>query len=219
MMSDFFSSGVPSIGDMRAHLQLLLDNKEKQLQQVGTLGQRILSQQVQLDERVRQLHELESELDDNQDLDSEIRERYRELTEMVRAWDTDNTQLTQSFDPKVRSFSRSCFDLARNSTRLTVQPVTNGTPSQASSRAADTPRDSERSKAGPSAAAQSRRAKNAAHRADDVGQCLVYGRLPWFHPYDVSFMQSLHLRLGAVSLPRFGGCKVCSGNATRPFRI
>lgn len=109
-MSDFPSSGVPSIGDMRAHLQLLLDNKEKQLQQVGTLGQRILSQQVQLDERVRQLHELEAELGDNQDLDSEIRERYRELTEMVRAWDGDNTQLTQSFDPKVRPLSRTWFD-------------------------------------------------------------------------------------------------------------
>ena len=95
---------------MRAHLQLLLDNKEKQLQQVGTLGQRILSQQVQLDERVRQLHELEAELGDNQDLDSEIRERYRELTEMVRAWDGDNTQLTQSFDPKVRPLSRTWFD-------------------------------------------------------------------------------------------------------------
>ena len=100
-MSDFFSAGVPSIGDMRAHLQLLLDNKEKQLQHVGTLGQRILSQQVQLDERVRQLHDLEAELGDNQDLDSEIRERYRELAEMVKAWDTDNTQLTQSFGPKV----------------------------------------------------------------------------------------------------------------------
>lgn len=113
-MSEFLSPGVPSIGDMRAHLQLLLDNKEKQLQQVGTLGQRILSQQVQLDERVRQLHELEAELGDNQDLDSEIRERYRELTEMVKSWDTDNTQLTQSFGPKVRPFSRSFFDPREN---------------------------------------------------------------------------------------------------------
>ena len=106
-MADFLSVGVPSIGDMRAHLQLLLDNKEKQLQQVGTLGQRILSQQVQLDERVRRLHDLEAELGDNQDLDSEIRERYRELMETVKAWDTDNTQLTQSFGPKVRPYSRS----------------------------------------------------------------------------------------------------------------
>ena len=109
-MADFLSVGVPSIGDMRAHLQLLLDNKEKQLQQVGTLGQRILSQQVQLDERVRLLHDLEAELGDNQDLDSEIRERYRELMETVKAWDTDNTQLTESFGPKVRPYSRPFLD-------------------------------------------------------------------------------------------------------------
>ena len=114
-MSDFFSSGVPSIGDMRAHLQLLLDNKEKQLQHVGTLGQRILSQQVQLDERVRQLHDLEAELGDDQDLDSEIRERYRELAEMVKAWDADNTQLTESFGPKVRTFC--IFALIRGETQ------------------------------------------------------------------------------------------------------
>jgi len=116
-MSDFLSPGVPSIGDMRTHLQLLLDNKEKQLQQVGTLGQRILSQQVQLDERVRQLHELEAELGDNQDLDSEIRERYRELTEMVKSWDTDNTQLSQSFDPKVCPLS-ILFGFGRRQTKL-----------------------------------------------------------------------------------------------------
>ena len=119
-MSDFFSTGGPSIGDMRAHLQLLLDNKEKQLQQVGTLGQSILSQQVQLDERVRQLHELEGDLGDNQDLDSEIRERYRELMETVKAWDTDNSQLTQSFGPKVRSYSCPSFDPEESRTSLVL---------------------------------------------------------------------------------------------------
>lgn len=109
-MTEFLSTGVPSVGDMRAHLQLLLDNKEKQLQQVGTLGQRVLSQQVQLDERIRRLHELEAELGDNQDLDSEIRERYRELMEAVEAWDTDNNQFAQSFtSPRVRPCSRPCF--------------------------------------------------------------------------------------------------------------
>ena len=117
-MSDLISTGVPSIGDMRAHLQLLLDNKEKQLQQVGTLGQRILSQQVQLDERVRHLHDLDAELGDNQDLDSEIRERYRELMEMVKTWDTDNGQLTQSFDPKVRSYPCPFFDPGEGSAYL-----------------------------------------------------------------------------------------------------
>lgn len=44
--------------------------------------------------------------------------------------------------------------------------------------AIDPPRDEMHdrpSKAGTSAAAQSRRAKNAAHRADDVGKCLESG--------------------------------------------
>jgi hypothetical protein len=103
-MSDFFSSGVPSIGDMRAHLQLLLDNKEKQLQHVGTLGQRILSQQVQLDERVRQLHELEAELGDDQDLDSEIRERYRELSGDGQGLGCGQYSTHQSFGPKCAPF-------------------------------------------------------------------------------------------------------------------
>lgn len=109
-MSDFLSTGIPPIGDLSAHLQPLLDNKEKQLQQVGTLGQRILSQQVQLDERICQLRELEAELGDNQDLDSEIRKRYKELMEMVKSWDTDNTLLVQPFVPKVRSLPCPCFD-------------------------------------------------------------------------------------------------------------
>ena len=74
--SDSLSPGVPTIGDMKSHLQILLDGKEKALQQVGTLGQHILSQQFQLDERARQLHKLEEELGDNRDLYSEIRERY-----------------------------------------------------------------------------------------------------------------------------------------------
>ena len=109
-MSDALSPSVPSTGDMNAQLQLLLDSKEKELQQVGTLGQRILSQQVQLDERVRQLRELEAERVDNQSLDPKILEQYRELTEMVKAWETDNIQLTQSLDSKVRPFSCPSFN-------------------------------------------------------------------------------------------------------------
>lgn len=109
-MSDSLSPGVPPIGDMKSHLQILLDNKEKELQQAGTLGQRILSQQIQLEERVRQLYELEEELGDNQDFEPEVRKRYGELMKMVKAWDAHNTQLTQWFGPKVRPFSCSLFD-------------------------------------------------------------------------------------------------------------
>ena len=109
-MSDLFSSPVSSIGDMRANVHLVVDFKEKQLQQVGTLGQRFLSQQVQLDECVRQIHELEAGLADNQDLDSELRERYRELGEVVRAWDADDAQLTELLGPNVRPLPCPYFD-------------------------------------------------------------------------------------------------------------
>ncbi|KAJ7821017.1 hypothetical protein B0H14DRAFT_3471865 [Mycena olivaceomarginata] len=44
-----------SAGDMRYHLQSLLDAKERQLQQAGALGQRVLAQQMELEERIRQL--------------------------------------------------------------------------------------------------------------------------------------------------------------------
>ena len=113
-MSNSLPPSAHSIGDMKTHLQSLLDNKEKQLEQVGTLGQRVLSQQVQLDERVCELHELAAEVGDNQDLDSEIRKRHRELMEMVKAWDADNARLAQLFCPKVRPFSRSFVDPGRS---------------------------------------------------------------------------------------------------------
>ena len=37
---------------MHAHLQHLLERKEKELQHVGTLGQRVLAQRAELEERV-----------------------------------------------------------------------------------------------------------------------------------------------------------------------
>lgn len=97
-MTDSLSTGV-STGDMNTRLELFLDKKQKGLQKVGILGQRILSRHAELEERVRQLRDLEAQPGNNdQDLDSEIREWYRELTEMVEAWDA---QLTQSLGPKV----------------------------------------------------------------------------------------------------------------------
>jgi hypothetical protein len=176
VMSDltgFATNGFSSVGDMRLHLQNLLDLKEKQLQHAGTLGQRILAQQVELEEHVRQLHEIEVDKGDDEDLDSDIRERYRDLAEVIKTWDAENGQLSNNFGPKVCSFFASNLlsafrvGLLHFSEYDLSQHLTNGT-QPISPRTADTPRDSERSKVGPSAA-QSRRAKNAAHRADDVG--------------------------------------------------
>ncbi|KAF9467802.1 hypothetical protein BDZ94DRAFT_1294718 [Collybia nuda] len=151
-MPDFSAQYGPftSAGDMKFHLQTLLDNKEKQLQQAGTLGQRVLAQQMELEERIRQLQEIEAEKSDDDDIDEQARERYRELADTLISWDTENAQLSSAFGSSKR--------FANGKTPSPAVPY------------AELPREEpERSKASAgTSAAQSRRAKNAAHRADDV---------------------------------------------------
>jgi hypothetical protein len=86
-----------SAGDMKLHLKNLLDSKEKQLQQAATLGQRVLAQRVELEERIRQLQEMDADKPDEEEIDFEARERYRELAEAIDAWDADNSALSSAF--------------------------------------------------------------------------------------------------------------------------
>jgi hypothetical protein len=86
--------------DMRQHLQNLVDGKEKQLQQAGALGERLLAQRVELEERVRLLQEMDADKTD--EITADMRERYRELADAVRAWDFGNIQLTSAFTSSVR---------------------------------------------------------------------------------------------------------------------
>ncbi|KAF7316271.1 PH domain-containing protein [Mycena indigotica] len=138
-----------SAADMKYHLQTLLDAKEKQLQQAGTLGQRVLAQQMELEERIRQLQELDGDKLDDEQIDEEGRERYRELAETLRGWDQENAELSSGFGARRPPSPppQPLAQLAADASRANVK-----TPGPAAS----------------SAAAQSRRAKNAAHRADDV---------------------------------------------------
>lgn len=146
-MPDFSAPAFSSAGQRKFRLQLLLDNKEKQLQQAGTLGQRVLAQQIELEEKIRQLQEFDAERAEGEELDTDARERYRELAETIAAWDAENAQLSSTFGQKRPPTQQSSPALPVN----------------------DLPREEpERSKASASSAAQSRRAKNAAHRADDV---------------------------------------------------
>jgi hypothetical protein len=96
-----FSVHSSSAGDMKFHLQNLLDSKEKQLQQAGTLGQRVLAQQMELEERIRQLQEADADKGEDDELDAAATERYRELAETIRAWDAENAQLSSAFGSKV----------------------------------------------------------------------------------------------------------------------
>ncbi|KAF9051377.1 hypothetical protein BJ165DRAFT_881386 [Panaeolus papilionaceus] len=146
-LNDPFSTA----GDMKFQLQNLLDSKEKQLQQAGSLGQRVLAQQLELEERIRQLQELEAHKGEDDEIDHEAMQRYRELSETILAWDSENAQLSAVFGG---SSSRS----ANGHTYSPNMPLS------------DLPRE-EPERVKPSSgttAAQSRRAKNAAHRADDV---------------------------------------------------
>jgi hypothetical protein len=88
-----------SSSDMRQHLQNLLDSKEKQLQQAAALGERLLAQRVELEERVRLLQEVDADKSD--EITADMRERYRELAEAVKAWDFGNVQLTTAFSSSV----------------------------------------------------------------------------------------------------------------------
>ncbi|KAH9946869.1 hypothetical protein B0H21DRAFT_891679 [Amylocystis lapponica] len=139
-----------STGDMRVHLQNLLDSKEKQLQQAGTLGQQLLAQRMELEERIRQLQDMDLDggSSDDEDLDVSVRERYRELADTIKSWDTENEQLSSVFGTK----------LPENDTLASPHMEISRTEVERAKASA----------AGPSAAQSSRRAKNAAHRADDV---------------------------------------------------
>lgn len=88
-----------SPGDMRSHLQNLLDDKEKQLQHAGTLGQQLLAQRMELEERIRQLQDMEMDAgSDDEDTEMSVRERYRDLADTVKQWDTENEQLSILFN-------------------------------------------------------------------------------------------------------------------------
>lgn len=85
---------ISTTGDLRARLQSLLDEKEKQLQHAGTLGQRVLEQQMELEERVSQLRDLEADREEEDDVDGEMREYFRALADTVNAWDAENAKLS-----------------------------------------------------------------------------------------------------------------------------
>jgi hypothetical protein len=100
-MADFPSYSSSSAGAVRQRLTYLLDAKEKQLQQAGTLGQRVLAQQMELEERIRQLQEIDADKNEDDELDPEAQDRYRELGETIQAWDQENAHLSSAFAGKV----------------------------------------------------------------------------------------------------------------------
>ena len=188
-LSNTLNNGTTS-GDLRYFLQSLLDDKEKQLQQAGTLGQQLLAQRMELDDTVRMLLETLDAGDGD-----EVREKLRDLEDTLKGWDNENEQLSLPLGVKV------CYPLSLHwFSDFNVQQPVNGTPSSPPPDVSrgSIPRSAERSKAsasGTTAVQSSRRAKNAAHRANDVGQWRRF--IYWHQPHP------------------FSGCRIRSGHRQR----
>jgi hypothetical protein len=86
-----------SAGDMKLHLQELLVSKGKQLEQAATLGQRVLAQQMELEERIRRLQDIDGDQADDEEVNSEARDRYRELIDTIQSWGAENAKLSSTF--------------------------------------------------------------------------------------------------------------------------
>jgi hypothetical protein len=114
-MPDFSSpSSHPPAGTvsgMKSHLQSLLDAKERQLQEAGALGQKILAQRVELEDRIKQLQDVDAEQSD-EEIDVETKGKYQELTDVIASWDVENAKSSQTwFGTKVIVRSNRVFFL------------------------------------------------------------------------------------------------------------
>lgn len=89
--ADHTTNGLSS-GSLRDQLRSLIENKEKQLVLVGTLGQRFLTQQVELEERIQQMDEAAPD-DSNND---GLRSRLSDLATTMKSWESENQQMWAS---------------------------------------------------------------------------------------------------------------------------
>ena len=80
---------------IREQLQALIDDKKRQLTLVGTLGQRFLSQEVELEERIQQMDEAEIEASQSGDLEAsaQVRDKLEELARTMQMWETENQEM------------------------------------------------------------------------------------------------------------------------------
>lgn len=106
---DHLSNGLSS-STLRDQLRSLVENKEKQLVLVGTLGQRFLTQQVELEERIQQMDEASTDDSHNDGL----RARLTDLANTMKVWESENQQMwatALSIGSQVLLFTLSCRTL------------------------------------------------------------------------------------------------------------
>jgi hypothetical protein len=172
-------------GSLREQLKSLIENKEKQLVLVGTLGQHFLTQQVELEERIQQMDDTAA----NDPSDDGLHTKLADLANTMKSWESENQQMwatALSIGSQVRVSNLTLLSILYSPITKMISPTdpvvtsssaVGGTAQSFNSFVEDDfapPPDS-----GPSAAQSSRRAKNAGiHRPNTVGE------LDWYE--DVS---------------------------------
>ncbi|KAG8882348.1 hypothetical protein FRB97_008362 [Tulasnella sp. 331] len=166
----FLVSSTMNTTSMNAQLAKILDEKETELQLAGNLGQRILQQRVELEERINVLSEYEHRSGSRTPEpggDPEMTRKFQELQDLLQSWDKENQETLGGFNGQKLS----------NGPSSARPPQTPLTPSASPQRSVhrELPPDPEPDfsfdtsvASVPSAAQSSRRAKNAAHRENDV---------------------------------------------------
>ncbi|KLT42389.1 hypothetical protein CC85DRAFT_93486 [Cutaneotrichosporon oleaginosum] len=74
---------------LRTRLQAILDDKSRQLANVGSFGQRLLTQQSELEDRIKALGDEQ----DGDDISEDTRAKLRELEDAMKGWESDNQDI------------------------------------------------------------------------------------------------------------------------------
>ena len=91
---------------LRSHLQNLLEQKSTQLQTLGTMGQEILKQQQELEERIRGFEE-----DEDEEIGQGTKTKLKDLDDAMRAWESQNEDMMRELGGKVGLFPENIIDI------------------------------------------------------------------------------------------------------------
>ncbi|KAG8980711.1 hypothetical protein FRB93_009043 [Tulasnella sp. JGI-2019a] len=97
----FMVSSTINTTSMNAQLAKILDDKENELVLAGNLGQRILAQRVELEERINALAEHEHRSGSRTPEpggDPEVAKKFQELQDILQSWDKENQETLGGFN-------------------------------------------------------------------------------------------------------------------------
>lgn len=163
-----------------SQLEDLIQRKQSELVRAGQLGQQILSQQAELEARVRELSSIEARADGGDDSDEELgedtRSRLLDLGEAVASWERQNAGLFNSGSGEGAASAGVSASASVASDLNAGRPATyNSSRNLASAIATSDFLDPSSPSAvaggmapSVSASSMSRRARNNAHRVNDV---------------------------------------------------